>query len=553
MRSAAERLGRALEAWTLRRSPAGLLSAAAFFWFSLQPSLLPREWLLQGVLSGVLTAIGYGLGVLLGAAGRALVGRVRPGAVVALRSRRVRLWLPALAALAVVLTYGESVERQTWTYERLGIDQPAGPLLGVPLVALVVLAVIVGVARALRWVRDVLARRGRRLLGPVVASVLATVVTTVALVAALNAWAYQRTLDGLNSSLSLSDTVLTPFDPEPPETSYATAGPGSEVAWDGLGDQGRTFLGRRPAAEQITELTGEPALEPIRLYVGRGTADSVEDRVAVLLDEMDRTDAWERRVVVINVPTGTGWMNEQLFVPLEYFFDGDSAVVGIQYSHLPSPVAYLMEQDAAIVTARAMLDAVGERLDALPEAERPLLVITGESLGAYGGQGAFADFYAMTTRVDRALWVGTPAFTQLRRTAEQDRVRGSRQVAPVIGDGGTIRFANRVSDLAGSSPRVTYLQNADDPIVWWEPSLAWDEPDWIRERRDPSVSPYLRWWPTGTFFALALDMAVGNDFDEGNGHLYGTQPLDAWRTMLPQDGWDDARVEALRERLRGVR
>ncbi|MFD1825726.1 MULTISPECIES: alpha/beta-hydrolase family protein [Mumia] len=553
MRSAAERAARAVASWVLRRSPAGLLLAAAFFWFSLQPSLLPRTWVLQGVLSGLLTAIGYGLGALIGLVVRTVLARVRPGAVVVLRSRHMRLWLPALAAVVVVLTYGESLDRQAWTYERLGVDEPGWPLLGVPLVAALVLLVVVGVALALRAVRNVLARRGRRFLGPVVASVLATVLTAVVVIAALNTWAYQRTIDGLNSSMSLSDTVLTPFDPDPPQTSYVTSGPGSDVAWDGLGDQGRTFLGRRPSAERITELTGEPAAEPIRLYVGRGTADSVDERVDVLLEEMDRTDAWTRSVVVVNVPTGTGWMNEQLFVPLEYFYDGDSAVVGIQYSHLPSPIAYLMEQDAAIVTARAMLDAVRERLAAVPEAERPLLVVTGESLGAYGGQGAFADLDAMTAQVDRALWVGSPAFTELRRTAERERVRGSRQVAPVVGDGGTIRFANRISDLDGASPRVTYLQNADDPIVWWEPSLAWGEPDWMQERRDPAVSPYLRWWPTGTFFALALDMAGGNDFDEGNGHLYGTQPLDAWRAMLPQADWDDERVEALRERLRGVR
>ncbi|TNC46203.1 alpha/beta-hydrolase family protein [Mumia zhuanghuii] len=553
MRSAAERAVHAVGAWTLRRSALGLLAAAAFFWFSLQPSLLPRTWVLQAVLSGVLTAIGYGLGVLVELVGRAVVRRVRVERAVEPRGRRARLWLPATAAVLVVLTYGRSVERQAWTYERLGIEEPAWPVLGVPLVTVVVLVVIIGVALLLRRLRDVLARRGRRVLGPVVASVVATALVAVAAVAALNTWAYQRTLDGLNSSMSLADTVLTPFDPDPPRTPYATSGTGSDVAWDGLGDQGRTFLGRRPSAEAITEVTGEPALEPIRLYVGRGTADTVAERVTVLLEEMDRTDAWTRRVIVMNVPTGTGWMNEQLFVPLEYLHDGDSAVVGIQYSHLPSPVAYVMEQDAAIVTARAMIEAVRARVDAGAETARPLIVVTGESLGAYGGQGAFTDLDAMTTQVDRALWVGTPAFTQLRRTAERERVRGSRQVAPVLGDGSTIRFANRVSDLDGATPRVTYLQNADDPIVWWEPSLAWDEPDWMRERRDPAVSPYLRWWPTGTFFALALDMAVGNDFDEGNGHLYGTQPLDAWLAMLPQSRWDGARVEALRERLRGVR
>jgi hypothetical protein len=42
-----------------------------------------------------------------------------------------------------------------------------------------------------------------------------------------------------------------------------------------------------------------------------------------------------------------------------------------------------------------------------------------------------------------------------------------------------------------------------------------------------------------TFLNLAVDMAVGNDFDEDHGHLYGTQPLTAWRAMLAADGWTD--------------
>ena len=36
-------------------------------------------------------------------------------------------------------------------------------------------------------------------------------------------------------------------------------------------------------------------------------------------------------------------MNEQLVQPLEYFLDGDLATVAIQYSHLPSPLAFLAE------------------------------------------------------------------------------------------------------------------------------------------------------------------------------------------------------------------
>ena len=37
-----------------------------FFCLSLTPSLLPRDWLFQGLISGVNAAFGYGLGVLIG-------------------------------------------------------------------------------------------------------------------------------------------------------------------------------------------------------------------------------------------------------------------------------------------------------------------------------------------------------------------------------------------------------------------------------------------------------------------------------------------------------
>jgi len=39
---------------------------ALFFCLSLTPSLLPRDWLFQGLIGGVNAAFGYGLGVLIG-------------------------------------------------------------------------------------------------------------------------------------------------------------------------------------------------------------------------------------------------------------------------------------------------------------------------------------------------------------------------------------------------------------------------------------------------------------------------------------------------------
>ena len=53
--------------WSLLRlNFVGVAFGAVFFCLSLTPSLLPRDWLFQGLIGGVNAAFGYGLGVLFG-------------------------------------------------------------------------------------------------------------------------------------------------------------------------------------------------------------------------------------------------------------------------------------------------------------------------------------------------------------------------------------------------------------------------------------------------------------------------------------------------------
>ena len=60
---------------TVHPDSAGMVFAALFFCLSLTPSLLPRDWLNGGIVGGITAAIGYGLGVLIGAMARRLVAR----------------------------------------------------------------------------------------------------------------------------------------------------------------------------------------------------------------------------------------------------------------------------------------------------------------------------------------------------------------------------------------------------------------------------------------------------------------------------------------------
>src|SRR6185312_12813563 len=54
-------------AWGLVRLEfVGVGLGALFFCLSLTPSLLPRDWLFQGIIGGINGAIGYGIGAVIG-------------------------------------------------------------------------------------------------------------------------------------------------------------------------------------------------------------------------------------------------------------------------------------------------------------------------------------------------------------------------------------------------------------------------------------------------------------------------------------------------------
>ena len=66
---------------------------------------------------------------------------------------------------------------------------------------------------------------------------------------------------------------------------------------------------------------------PIRVYVGLGSADTEEGRVALVLDELERTGAFERSWMLVDSPTGTGYVNYAAVNALELLARGDCATV----------------------------------------------------------------------------------------------------------------------------------------------------------------------------------------------------------------------------------
>lgn len=539
----------------------GLSFAVVALHQSMAPTLLVRNWYFQGVVTGVAMVLGYAVGALLqrgvlwlwrlGArAWEERQGRAVPRPTEATAQKLHLGFLVVLAVLAV-LAVVDTIQMQRWTWERLHHNPDLGArlLMGTALVAAAVAGLLYGIYALFRWLRSRGTWLADKVLPRWIAAGLATVLALYVLTFALNNWVYQRTLDGLNETFTIGDSEIEQRF-SPPASTLRSGGAESEIAWEDLGREGRRFVNRGPSVEQIAALdpTEKETVEPIRVFVGRQNADELEQRVEMAMEEMERFGAFERELVLVVIPTGTGWINEQIVEPLEYMFSGDVATVAMQYSHLPSPLAFLTEAQAAQATGEALISAVRERLATIPEDERPTFAVAGESLGTFGASGAFDGLQDVLDSTDASLWVGPPSSVHLRLQAENERTEDSLQIKPTWSAGDRVLFANRAADLTGLEDRdleAVFLQQADDAIVWWDWPTLWEQPDWLSEPLDESVNPEMRWYPVSTMLNLAVDMAVATAFDDEQGHKYGTQPTLAWRAMFNPEGWDDAAHDEL--------
>lgn len=330
---------------------------------------------------------------------------------------------------------------------------------------------------------------------------------------------------------------------EQPTAPERSGSPDSLEEWDSLGMEGRRFVASGPSSEQISAFTGNPALTPIRAYVGATGSDSIERSAGRVVAELERTGAFDRDLIAVATTTGRGWVNESVAGPIEYMYGGITAIASMQYSFLPSPVAFLADRDSPREAGRALFDRVYDAVQEMPEEARPKLVAFGESLGAYGGQDAFGDARDMAARTDGALWVGSPNFTKQWTDITADRDAGSSEILPVIDDGRYVRFAGKPDDLdlgtPWAQPRIGYWQHASDPITWWSPDLVLHQPDWLREPRGVDVDPGVLWFPFVTFWQTTFDMVFSTDAPQGHGHNYGEDAVALWADILQPEGWTD--------------
>src|SRR6478736_2163851 len=248
-----------------RLSLTGAVLGLTFGAMSVTPSLVPRAWFLQSLVTGLCVVTGYGLGAFVGWAYRSLRLPDLPD-----RARSVA-W-KALGALAVVLLLVGGWLGWRWQSDQrelLGMDTSV-PLvwLVAPLLGLLVAALLLGIGRAVKALGRAVFRPLGRLLPVRVAWLLAIVVTVV-----VTYLVFSGLLIG--NLLSAADSIFASNndDDKPgvvnPQVATRTGGPTSGVTWESIGREGRAFVASGPTASEISAVVGDPAaIEPVRAFVG---------------------------------------------------------------------------------------------------------------------------------------------------------------------------------------------------------------------------------------------------------------------------------------------
>jgi uncharacterized membrane protein len=541
----------ARKAWWVRHYTfTGTAVGLVFIWFSMTPSLLPRGPLFQGLVNGLAGAIGYAIGVFAVWLVRFMLSRdSSPPAPRA-------AWLTLIGAGAVGMTvmviwfhvWQDRVRNLMGVRHLTPLDYPLTAAL-----SLVVLFGVVEAGQLIRRLIHFLDLRLDRFAPPRVSAVIVVTLLLVLTIALLNGVVVKFAMRTMNNTFASVNDEKTP-DTAAPRTPLRSGGPGSLVSWDSLGHQGRLFVQAGPSVAQLTAFNGAAATEPIRAYAGLGSADGITAAAEVAARELARAGGLRRAVIAVGTTTGTGWINEAEADALEYMYNGNTAIVSMQYSFLPSWLSFLVDKENARHAGQALFEAVDRLVRLLPEAQRPKLVVFGESLGSFGAEAPFMSLNNVLARTDGALFSGPTFQNTIWTDLTATRDRGSPEWLPIYDHGHYVRFMARPPDLSRpdsqwNTPRVVYLQHASDPISWWHPGLLFSEPDWLREKRGYDVLPETTWIPVVTFLQVSADMAVAQNVPAGHGHDYVADVADGWAAVLQPPGWTREKTARLRPLL----
>lgn len=538
-------------------SSAGLLVGTFFFACSLTPSLLPRPFEIQGLLSGLTFAVGYGIGVSV-----IWLWRVLQLPLLSPRnSRRVTIALTLICAVAVVASLWRAGRWQDSIRLRMGLDESNGvqPIF-VGLIAIGIFLLVWGLAKLFQWVFRRLVLILDRRVPARISRIIAIVISVIIFWTVIDGLFVRTVLQVADRSFQRLDAMMDDDLPRPDQKNQ-TGSVESLVVWEELGSQGRDFVASGPTASDLSDFLGAPTPSPIRVYVGLNSAETAAERARLALDELIRVGGFDRSVLLLVTPTGTGWVDPASQDTVEYLHRGDIATVAAQYSYLNSPLSLLTEAEYGAEMARALFTEIYGHWRKLPKATRPSLYLHGLSLGSLNSDLSFDLYDIIDDPFQGALWSGPPFRHETWSRLTAERTARSTAWLPQFRDRSVVRFMNQ-PDLMEPQQRldfeqekwgdfrIAFLQHASDPIVFFSFQSAWQEPAWMRSPRGADVSPELRWFPIVTMLQVAADMIVGTA-PPGFGHEYAPADyIDAWHALSEPAGWSAQELQRLKDLFR---
>jgi uncharacterized membrane protein len=409
-------------------------------------------------------------------------------------------------------------------------------------------------ARSLIGLGRFISARIHRVVPRRVANVIGVAITIILIWTIANGLLIQSTFKVLDRSFREYDALIEPDRPQP-LAANKTGSPLSLLQWDELGRAGREFVSSGPTGTDISSFTRRPAVDPIRVYAGLNVADTTKERAERALGELKRQNGFDRSVLVIITPTGTGWVDPAAMDGLEYLHDGNVASIAMQYSYLNSPLSLLFQPEYGAEASRALFTTVYNHWKTLPKDKRPRLYLYGLSLGAMNSEKSVSLFELLGDPINGALWSGPPFPSRNWMQMTRDRNIGTPEWLPVFKDGSFVRFMNQDGEAPGNGDhwgplRIVYLQYASDAVVFFDTHSFYRQPDWMNEPRGPDVSAQLRWYPVVTMLQLTLDMAFATATPLGHGHVYAPEHyVDAWLEVADVNGWSTEQINRLKQYL----
>ena len=295
-------------------SVTGLLIGTLFFAASLTPTLIPRSFLTQGVLSGCSAAAGYGIGFFLRWLWEYLELPEPKSRVL-----RVSKLVAAIACGIVGLAFlWRAAEWQNSIRELMKMPPvDTGHPLEVGVIALLTFVVLIALARLFKLTLYAVAGWLSRYVPKRVSYVIGTTIAVLLFWSAGDGIIFRYGLRAMDSSFQRLDALMPPDEKQPTDPAR-TGSAASLVNWQDLGRMGRYYVATGPTSADISTFTGKPALEPIRVYVGLQSAATPKQRARLALEELKRAGGFDRSALVVVTPTGTGWVDAQGIDPVEY-------------------------------------------------------------------------------------------------------------------------------------------------------------------------------------------------------------------------------------------